>query len=74
MRGKINSGDCVVVEPVGERELRKNDIVLCKVKGRTFLHLIKALGKNGYLIGNNCGRVNGWTSRNNIYGICTEIK
>lgn len=37
------------------------DIVFCKVKGRYYTHLVKAKGDRGVLIGNNHGRINGWT-------------
>ncbi len=40
MKGKINSGNQVTVEPISDRELKKGDIVLCKVKGHEYLHLI----------------------------------
>jgi len=33
MQGKVDSGQLVTVEPIGERELQKGDIVLCKVNG-----------------------------------------
>lgn len=36
-------------------------IVFCKVKGRYYTHLVKAKGDRGVLIGNNHGRINGWT-------------
>lgn len=72
MTGLIASGQLVTVEPVGERVLRKGDIVLCKVNGNQYLHLVKACGAGArYLIGNNRGGTNGWTGLAQIYGICT---
>jgi hypothetical protein len=73
MKGKIESGQLVRVEPLHDRELRRDDIVLCKVNGTHYLHLIKATQGNRYQIGNNIGRINGWITRNSIYGICTSI-
>ena len=43
-----------------------DDIVLCKVKGKYYLHKVLAIGIRGYLIGNNKGYINGWT--HNIFG------
>lgn len=71
----LKSGQPVIREPVTEEtDLTKNDIVLCKVKGKYYLHKISAI-KNGvsYQISNNHGHVNGTISRNNIYGKVIEI-
>lgn len=73
MSGKVEDGDTVHVEPLGERVLQPDDIVLCKVRGRQYLHLIKAVRRAQYLIGNNRGGTNGWVSRAAIYGIATKI-
>jgi hypothetical protein len=32
-------------------------------------HLVKAIKNNRFLIGNNHGKINGWISINNIFGI-----
>ena len=71
MRGKVNSGAIVTVEP--SEEYSKGDIVLVKVKGRVYLHLIKAVKDNRYQIGNNRGGINGWVSKSAIYGLATKI-
>lgn len=73
MKGKIDSGQLVTVEPVGNRILEKGDIVLCKVNGTQYLHLIKAIQGERLQIGNNIGRINGWVTSNSIYGICTKV-
>jgi hypothetical protein len=73
MTGKIESGQLVTVEPISGRKLDMGDIVLCKVNGSQYLHLIKAIQGNRYQIGNNIGRINGWVTMNSIYGICTNI-
>jgi len=74
MKGKIDSGNQVTVEPISDQELKKGDIVLCKVKGHEYLHLIKAIKGKQYQIGNNRGRINGWISIKAIFGICTKIE
>lgn len=73
MKGKIESGQLVTVEPINGRQLSKGDIVLCKVNGTQYLHLIKAIQGGRYQIGNNIGRINGWISLNSIYVICTNV-
>lgn len=71
----LKSGQSVICKPVTEEtDLKKNDIVLCKVKGKYYLHKISAI-KNGvsYQISNNHGHVNGTIGKSNIYGIVVEI-
>lgn len=74
MKGKINSGQLVTVEPLEGRELKKGDIVLCKVSSYQYLHLIKAIRGSQYQIGNNIGGINGWIGSNAIFGICTKVE
>ena len=78
MTGKISSGQLVTVEPLTDHAvLKKGDIVLCKVKGSEYLHLVSAAPAGGakqVQISNNRGHVNGWTSRASVYGICTKIE
>jgi hypothetical protein len=75
MQPKIESGDLVTVEPLEEEtELSAGDIVLCKVNGRQYLHLIKAIQGRRYQIGNNRGRINGWVSRGSIFGKCVAVE
>ena len=73
MKGKIESGQLVTVVPIGDRKLEVGDIVLCKVNGSQYLHLVKAIQGERYQTGNNRGRINGWVGMNSIYGICTDI-
>ena len=70
----LKSGQEVICEPVkDDTKLSKKDIVLCKVKGHYYLHLIHAIKNDKeYLIGNNHGHMNGWVSRNQIYGKVVE--
>jgi hypothetical protein len=73
MKGRINSGQLVTVEPCDVYSV--NDIVLCKVRGRQFLHIVRAIRKNTqFLIGNNRGVLNGWTERKNIFGKVTKVE
>lgn len=74
MSGKIESGQLCTVVPVDPTALRVGDIVLCKVNGREYLHLIKAVQGPRFQIGNNRGRINGWVSANAIFGKCVAVQ
>jgi len=74
MEGKIYSGQLCTVVPV-DREIKEGDIVLCRVQGSQYLHLIKSVRHgNRYQIGNNRGGINGWVGLDSIYGICVKVE
>ncbi len=73
MKGKIESGQLCEVAPTTDN-LGEGDIVLVKVKGRVYLHLITAISKSGtFLISNNKGYNNGWVERTAIFGKLVSI-
>lgn len=76
MDPKVKDGALVTLRPVGEDPItaKVGDVVLVKVKGRDYLHLIKAKRGNQFLIGNNRGRINGWVHSAAVYGVATEIE
>ena len=74
MSGKIESGQLCTVAPVDPATLDVGDIVLCKVNGRKYLHLVKAAQGPRFQIGNNCGRVNGQVSANAIFGKLVAVE
>lgn len=74
MSGKIESGQLCTVSPIAGEHLKVGDVVLCKVKGREYLHLIKAIQGPRFQIGNNQGRINGWVSAHCIYGKCVAVE
>jgi hypothetical protein len=74
MAGKIESGQLCTVVPVDPATLVVGDIVLCKVNGYDYLHLIKAIQGSRFQIGNNRGRINGWISANAIFGKCIAVE
>jgi hypothetical protein len=75
MIGLIKSGQLCTVAPVDVATLKPGDIVLCKVAGNEYLHLVKATdGAKRFQIGNNRGFINGWASANAIFGICIKIE
>jgi hypothetical protein len=74
MKGKIESGQLCTVAPVESATLEVGDIVLCKVRGQEYLHLIKAIQGPRFQIGNNRGRINGWISASGIFGKCIRVE
>jgi hypothetical protein len=75
MAGKIESGQLCTVEPVLDfSTLEVGNIVLCKVNGNEYLHLIKAIQGQRFQIGNNRGLINGWVGENSIYGRCVKVE
>jgi hypothetical protein len=71
----IRSNQLVTVAPVDPSKLEVGDIVLARVVGTTYLHLVSGLDRaNGRVqVSNNRGRVNGWTGHGRVYGICTAV-
>ena len=68
----IKSQQNHIIEPTTLENVKVGDIVYCKVKGYFYTHLVKALDpKRGALIGNNHGKINGWTKA--IFGKVKEI-
>ena len=73
MKPKINSGDLVTVSP-DISDISKGDIVFCKVKGKYYVHIVKAVSKKRFQIGNNRGRINGWIGSSSIFGKVTKVE
>lgn len=92
MTGRVNDGQLVTVEPL-KQAAKRGDVVLCKVNGREYLHLVKAVKvrrltettygegltpdvesriTHQYLIGNNRGGTNGWTTH--LYGRMVKVE
>jgi SOS-response transcriptional repressor LexA len=74
MKGKVNDGALVTVEPCDPDQLAAGDIVLVRVHGTDYLHLVKAVDRGRFLIGNNRGGTNGWVGRHAIFGRATRIE
>ena len=72
----IHSRDLVTVAPVDPGALKVGDIVLAKVAGTVYLHLVSAIdaSRKRVQISNNRGRINGWTSHDRVYGICVAVE
>ncbi|GAA2796248.1 S24/S26 family peptidase [Crossiella cryophila] len=72
----IRSKQQVVVAPVDPAKVEVGDIVLARVTGTVYLHLVSAvdLPRKRVQISNNRGRINGWTSHDRVFGICVEVE
>lgn len=74
MTGRINSGQLCTVEPLKGNPVKVGEIVLCKVRGNQYLHLVSAIKANQVLISNNHGFANGWISESQIFGRCILVE
>ncbi len=88
MRGLIGHRDLITCEPIADyATLRPGDglrsAVFCKVHGHYYTHLVKAVrehrGEDGaarfeFLIGNNRGGTNGWTTQDRVYGRVVRVE
>lgn len=65
----------VVVAPVDPSKVEVGDIVLTRVAGTVYLHVVSSVDPAGkrVQISNNRGRVNGWTSHDRVFGICVSV-
>src|SRR5688500_6667048 len=74
MAGKIARGQLCTVTPLGEHVLAAGDIVLCRVEGNQYLHLVKAIQGERYQIGNNRGGINGWITKRQVFGRLVAVE
>jgi len=74
MKGRIESGNLRTVVPVDCSAFLPGDIVLCKVRGAEYLHLVKAVRGEQFQIGNNRGGINGWVGPHSIFGKCIRVE
>ena len=73
MEPLVKDNQLVRVQRVTDETIIENgSIVLCVVNGRQYLHLVKAVNADRYLIGNNRGGLNGWTNRKHIFGVLVK--
>ncbi|MBO0859751.1 MAG: S24/S26 family peptidase [Chloracidobacterium sp.] len=74
MTPKIKSGQLCTVAPCDPASLGVGDIVLCKIGGAEYLHLVKAIQGDRFQIGNNRGHINGWVRANSIFGRLVSVE
>ena len=69
----IKSGELITLEPIKDKStLKVNDIVLCQVKGKYYVHKITAINiTKGFQIRNNKRFINGWTHQ--VYGLVIAV-
>ena len=72
MSPRIESGQLVTVAPATAGSVLVGDVVLCRVGGAQYLHLVRAVQGGRMLIGNMRGGTNGWASA--VYGRMTRVK
>lgn len=71
----VRSGQLCTVAPVTDPStLKIGDIVLCRVNGSQYLHLITARDGNRVRISNNHGHHNGWCGPQAVFGILTHVE
>jgi len=78
MSGRINDGDIVMLQPCQAEILVPGDIVLARVQGRRYAHLVLhqvlERGPGRFLIGNNLGGNDGWVAEQDIYGRVVDLE
>lgn len=72
MAGYVPSGALVVVEPRFGAVVPKQ-VVLCRVRGQQYLHLVFRVDRDRVQIGNARGHVNGWTPLGSVYGVLVSV-
>jgi phage repressor protein C with HTH and peptisase S24 domain len=73
MTPRIKSGQLVIIEPATLADVKKGDIVLAKVRGNYYLHLVRQIGSDGQvLISNNHGHDNGWSRK--VFGKVVKVE
>jgi hypothetical protein len=74
MTGRIESGQLCTVTPVDPSTLKVGDIVLCRVRGNEYLHLVRAIDGARFQIANNRGFINGWIGADAVFGKCIRVE
>lgn len=74
MRGRIESGQLVTLESVGDQPLAVDEAVFVYWKGGYILHLIKEVREDKLLIGNNLGKINGWVRRRDVLARVVKVE
>ena len=69
----IYSRQPVTISPVNTDLLEKRDIVFCRIGQKFYLHLVTAVEEHQVQISNNKGFVNGYASKENVFGIVSAV-
>lgn len=71
MTPRIKSGQKITLIPIDR--ITVGDVVLAKVSGRHYIHLLSAIDGERIQISNNHGWVNGWTTRKKVFGRVVDV-
>ena len=74
MQGRIDDGAEVTLAPVEPGELKVGDVVLARVKGEDYLHLITAIDRSTFFVGDNVGGIGGWIEKDALHGVVVKIE
>ena len=74
MRGRIESGQLVTLEPSTFSDVMIDDVVFIKWKGNYLLHLIKDKSDSEILVGNNLGKINGWAPADSVIAKVVDVE
>lgn len=70
---RIKSGQLVTISP-NVSDLRKGDVVFCKVRGKYLVHLLSAIQGERYQISNNHNHINGWIGKSSLFGKVIKVQ
>lgn len=71
MTPRIKSKQTIVLIPIDR--IQVGDVVLAKVTGKHYIHLLSAIDGDRVQISNNHGHVNGWTHRTKVFGRVIDV-
>lgn len=75
MRGRIDDGALVTLEPCRASEIAVGDIVLARVRGWLLvLHQVLGIEAGRFQIGTGAGRSDGWVSAEDIFGRVVAVQ
>lgn len=74
MRGRIESGQLVTLEPVDTAQLAIDDVIFVKWRKNYLLHLVTGMSDDQLEIGNNLGRINGWVPLSAALGRVVSVR
>lgn len=73
MTPRIKSRQEITIAAVDVEGLKVGDVVLARVSGRYYIHLISAIDGDRVQISNNHGHVNGWTHKTKVFGKVIDV-
>lgn len=68
MRGRIESGQLVTLQPAGYNDIQLQDVIFIRWKGNYLLHLVLEKNNDRVCIGNTLGKINGWIDATDVLG------